>query len=101
MSKTNSKLSARDFLYVYEPGIGQAYQNGAYLITLSYGPFTHAYTAHYRDQKIGWYEDFLSAVDACARHEALRKGLDGHYTQRCEQAETGVLPRVSRHREDK
>ena len=64
----SAKLTARDFAYVYEPGIGQTYQNGPYLITVG----RSSYAANYRGQCFSWDLDFLSAIDACARHQAHR-----------------------------
>jgi hypothetical protein len=90
-AKLSDKLSARDFVYVYEPGIGQSYQNGPYLISVGHTPLCSSYTVTYRDQRLSWHQDFLSAVAACQRHEATRL-----YTRRCENAEQGL-----RRQEDK
>jgi hypothetical protein len=67
---TEKPLSAPDFVYVYEPGIGQTYQCGRYLI-LAPGYSNKTYRCSYNGQmfSIG-NEDFLFAVEACARHEA-------------------------------
>jgi hypothetical protein len=76
MQAKPSKLTARDFVYVYEPGIGQSYQNGPYLIRVEHTPLCSSYTVTYRDQRLSWHQDFLSAVAACQRHEAQRKAQE-------------------------
>jgi hypothetical protein len=69
-----TKLTARDFTYVYEPGIGQTYQNGPYTIIV--GNLTYAVT--YKGQTIKWaIPDFLSAIEACAKHDAARRNQEG------------------------
>lgn len=72
--QTKSILSARDFVYVYEPGIGQTYQNCSYLITVprTAWPFS-TYVCSYRGQRFTEAEGFLSAVDACAKFEEQRQ----------------------------
>jgi hypothetical protein len=69
-----TKLTARDFVYVYEPGIGQTYQNCAYMITVGRA----SYACNYRGQCFSWgLEDFLSAIEACAKHDAARRNQEG------------------------
>jgi hypothetical protein len=64
-----SKLTARDFVYVYEPGIGQTYQNGPYLI----GVGRSTYSCNYQGQCFSWgLEYFTEAIGACARHDEAR-----------------------------
>jgi hypothetical protein len=72
-----NKLTARDFVYVYEPGIGQSYQNGPYLISVGHTPLCSSYTVTYRGQRLGWHMDFLSAVRACRQHDAVRRAQEG------------------------
>jgi hypothetical protein len=68
-----TKLTARDFTYVYEPGIGQTYQNGPYLITVGHS----TYSCHYQGQCLTWgCGDFLSAIEACARHDQARRNQE-------------------------
>jgi hypothetical protein len=68
-----AKLTARDFVYVYEPGIGQTYQNGPYLI----GVGRTTYSCNFSGQCFSWgLEDFLSAVEACAKHNAVRRAQE-------------------------
>jgi hypothetical protein len=70
---TSKKLTARDFVYVYELGVGQTYQNGPYLI----GVGRNTYSCNYRGQCFSWgLEDFLSAVEACAKHDATRRAQE-------------------------
>src|SRR5262245_45953338 len=59
-------LSTRDFVYVYEPGVGRTYQCGAYVILVG----DKSYACAYKGQTFSWYlEDFLSAVDCCSQFE--------------------------------
>jgi hypothetical protein len=68
-----SKLTARDFVYVYEPGIGQTYQNGPYLI----GVGRSTYSCNYQGQCFSWgLEYFNEAVRACARHDEARRNQE-------------------------
>jgi len=54
---------------VREPEIGQTYQNGPYMIQVGRA----SYAANYQGQCFSWgHEDFLSAAQACAKHEAKR-----------------------------
>jgi hypothetical protein len=63
-------LTAHDFVYRYEAGLGQFYQNGPYLILVG----CNSYCATYRGQTFRWgLSDFLSAIEACAKHEAARR----------------------------
>jgi hypothetical protein len=75
-AKLSDKLSARDFVYVYEPGIGQSYQNGPYLISVGHTPLCSSYTVTYQNQRLSWHQDFLSAVAACQRHDAARRNQE-------------------------
>jgi hypothetical protein len=69
-----AKLTARDFVYVYEPGIGQTYQNGPYMIIVGARSY---YAANYQGRTIAYnLRDFLSAVDACAKHDAARRNQE-------------------------
>jgi hypothetical protein len=76
MQAKPSKLTARDFVYVYEPGIGQTYQNGPYLIRpLPYG-YSQGYRVYYQHgPMLTMTETFLSAIEACARHDEARPSL--------------------------
>jgi hypothetical protein len=66
----NTKLTARDFTYVYEPGIGRTYQNGPYLILCE----RESYSVAYKGQTFSWdLTDFLSAIEHCQRHDAARR----------------------------
>ena len=96
--RPSALLTARDFVYVYEPGLGQTYQNGPYMIRpLPYG-YSQGYRVYYRGgPMLTMTETFLSAIDACARHEALANQVPSLYTQRCERIERGL----SRHQEGK
>jgi hypothetical protein len=70
-TKTSTKLTARDFVYVYEPGIGQTYQNGPYMIIVGARSY---YAANYQGRTIAYnLRDFLSAIEACAKHDAARR----------------------------
>jgi hypothetical protein len=63
-------LTARDFVYRYEAGLGQFYENGPYLILVG----RNSYCATYRGQTFSWgLEDFLSAVETCARHDTEQR----------------------------
>jgi hypothetical protein len=64
-------LQPRDFTYVYESGIGQCYLNGPYVIIVGSRSY---YAANYQGRTIAYnLRDFLSAVEACAKHEAARR----------------------------
>jgi len=70
--QASNKLTARDFTYRYEPGIGQTYQNGPYLITVGRA----TYACNYKGRCFSWgHEDFLSAIEACAKHETTHQSL--------------------------
>jgi hypothetical protein len=74
-------LTARDFVYRYEAGLGKFYENGPYRILVG----RNSYCATYRGQTFSWgLSDFLSAVEACACHEARRTHGSSRYTQRCQ-----------------
>ena len=77
----NSKyLTPADFVYVYEPGIGQTYQNAAYVITVQnlWVSGEQRYYAHHKGQCLAWgLKDFASAVEACARFESARREPKG------------------------
>jgi hypothetical protein len=84
-------------VYVYEPGLGQTYQNGPYMILAG----RNSYAATYRGQTFTWGLYFFNeAVQACARHDRdrARKLIPSLYTQRCERAEKGFS---RRHQEGK
>jgi hypothetical protein len=67
--RLSNKLTARDFTYVYEVGIGQTYQNGPYLILAG----SNSYAATYKGQTFSCgLEFFNEAVEACASFEARR-----------------------------
>jgi hypothetical protein len=69
-----TKLTARDFTYVYEPGIGQTYQNGPYVIIVGARSY---YAANYQGRTIAYnLRDFLSAIEACAKHDAARRAQE-------------------------
>jgi hypothetical protein len=69
MEKLSNKLTARDFTYVNDEVLGQTYRHGSYVIGV--GRETYAIT--YQGRTIDYdLRDFLSAVEACARHEAKR-----------------------------
>jgi len=69
-----AKLTARDFAYVYEPGIGETYQNGPYTILCG----RESYAVTYKGRTIDYnLRDFLSAVEACAAHEWVRRNQEG------------------------
>jgi hypothetical protein len=85
-SKKTTQLTARDFTLVYEPGIGQSYQNGPYTILMG----RESYAVTYKGQTIKWgLTDFLSAVEACAKHarDVERKLIPSAYTRRCQMIE--------------
>jgi hypothetical protein len=83
-AKRSDKLTARDFTYVYEPGIGQSYQNGPYLI----GVGRDTYSCNYQGRCFQWgLTDFLSAIEACAKHDAARRTQAHLYTRRCQMIE--------------
>jgi len=77
-------LTARDFVYRYEAGLGQFYENGSYRILAG----RDSYCATYRGQTFSWgLEFFNEAIEACARHEARRNHDSCSYTQRCQMVE--------------
>jgi hypothetical protein len=50
--------------------------NGPYLITVGRA----TYACNYRGQCFSWgHENFLSAIEACANHEAKRPRLERHF----------------------
>jgi hypothetical protein len=66
----SNKLTSRDFVYVYEPGIGTTYQNGPYLILVG----RQSYACTYKGRTFTWgLEYFSQAVEACAKFEARRR----------------------------
>lgn len=72
-------LTPRDFVYVYEPGIGQTYQNGPYLITVPRASYMLGtkYLCAYRGQTFTDAEDFLGAVEECSQFEEQRRAREG------------------------
>jgi hypothetical protein len=73
LMQATTKLTARDFVYVYEPGIGQTYQNGPYLILVG----RNSYCATYKGQTFSWgLEFFNEAVRVCARHDEARRNQE-------------------------
>jgi hypothetical protein len=67
-------LQPGDFLYVYEPGIGQTYQNGSYTILVG----RESYAVSFQGKTLNYsLRDFLSAIEACARHEWVRRSQEG------------------------
>jgi hypothetical protein len=72
MQQPSNKLTALDFAYVYEPGIGQTYQNGPYMILV--GRNSRSYAVTYKGQTFSWGLDYFNeAVRACAKHDAQRR----------------------------
>jgi hypothetical protein len=61
-------LSARDFAYVYQPGIGAAYQKGPYVILADRG----FYAATYRGETFSLDLGLQESIEACTRHKARR-----------------------------
>jgi hypothetical protein len=71
--KNSNKLTARDFVYVYEPGIGQTYQNCAYVILVG----RNSYCCTYKGQTFTWGLDYFNeAVRACAKHDEKRRAQE-------------------------
>jgi hypothetical protein len=67
------KLEIRDFAFVHDEVIGPSYQNCAYAILVGAG----SYACTYQGQTIAWdVRDIVSAVEACANHEAARKAQE-------------------------
>jgi hypothetical protein len=67
------KLTIRDFTFVNDELIGPSYQNGPYAILVG----RNSYAVIYRGQSVDYdFTDILSAVEACAKHEAAYKALE-------------------------
>jgi hypothetical protein len=66
------KLTSSDFVYVYEPGIGQTYQNCAYTIAPLQHGYSNSYRVFYQGQLLTGTDTYLAAVEVCARHDAKR-----------------------------
>jgi hypothetical protein len=69
MQTKTPKLTIRDFAYVREPGIGQTYQNGPYMILVG----RKTYSVAYKGQTFSWgLESITEAVEAVAQFELRR-----------------------------
>jgi hypothetical protein len=66
-----SKLSSKDFVYVYLPGEAQTYQCGRYTIRAQRIAYRHFYSALFGTLPLGGSETFLGAVEICARHQLI------------------------------
>ena len=66
----SAPLNARDFVYQYEPFIGESYQNCAYVIRIVRCGHSQSYSVYYLDKLLTGAETYLSAIEACARHNA-------------------------------
>jgi|SRR5882762_2636504 len=74
-------LATHDFVYRYEAGLGQFYENGSYRILVG----RDSYAVTFQGKTLGYgLRDFLSAVEACARHH---EWAASRYTQRCQMVE--------------
>jgi hypothetical protein len=70
-----AKLTARDFVYVNDDGLGPSYQNGPYVILVGSRSY---YAVTYQGKTIDYnLRDFFSAIEACAKHEAVRRSQEG------------------------
>jgi hypothetical protein len=70
-----AKLTARDFVYVNDEVLGQTYQNGPYTILVGGRSY---YAVTYKGRTIAYnLRDFLSAIEACAKHDAARRTPEG------------------------
>jgi hypothetical protein len=69
-----STLTSQDFILVYEPGEGQSYHYGRYIIRPQLIGYHYFYHTFFRSRPLGGSETFLDAVGICARHELITNG---------------------------